>query len=577
VGVGVLVACLLAVTGWLAWTGLRARDALTEASGLLSEARQRIVAGDLAPARALVARAGRATGTARAETSDPVWRLVAALPGVGDTPRAVQVTAAQADLLARDVIPAALHLAGQLDPSRVRPEGDRIDVGALTAAQEPIRGVQEDLRGVRAALGASTDGWVPGVVAGPIERFRGTVDQLAGAVDGLARVVRLAPAMLGAEGPRRYFLGFQNPAEARGTGGLVGAYGILSADGGRLRFTELGTDSRLRNLNRMPVNLGEDFHALYGEDPAWWVNSNMSPHFPYAGRIWTAAWERTRGERLDGVLAVDPVALSYLLGVTGPVSLPDGERISAGNVVQRTLVDAYVRFDTDNTARKRYLMDVSAAAVDALLSGAGDPRELVKALARAVDERRLLLWSAHPAEERELATTGVGGALPHRPGPYLMVAVNNAAGSKLDYYLDRQVSYTGSTCRVADRLRETAVRVRLTNEVAPGAGLPDYVAGRLAAPQRLPVRNANVELVGVYAGLEAQVVDVRLDGKRVGFRLGQEQGHLAVIVPVTLPPRSPRTVEVTLSEPASTRAPTLAVQPLVRPQQTVVHVPACGT
>jgi hypothetical protein len=35
--------------------------------------------------------------------------------------------------------------------------------------------------------------------------------------------VRILPAMLGQDGPKRYFLAFQNEAEARGTGGLPGA------------------------------------------------------------------------------------------------------------------------------------------------------------------------------------------------------------------------------------------------------------------------------------------------------------------------------------------------------------------
>lgn len=572
-----VVAASVAVAGWLIRGGLSARDDLATAQGTFTRAQQVALDGDLPGARRLLAEAAIATGRARRTTSDPVWRLAGAVPGLGDTPEAVRVAAAQADLLARDVAPALLQVAGELDPARLRPGGDRIDLAALSAAAQPVAAIQDDLRGVRSALGASVDGWVPGPVAAPLADFRHLVDDLAGTVDGLARTIRLAPPMLGADGPRRYFMGFQNPAEARGTGGLVGAYGILEADAGRVRFVELGTDVQLRNLDRMPVNLGEDFRALYGEDPAWWVNSNMSPHFPYAGQIWAAAWERTRGQRLDGVVALDPVSLSYVLAVTGPITLPDGERIGAPDVVRRTLVDAYQRFGTDNDARKQYLVRVSAAAVEKLLSGAGDPRGLLKALSRSAGERRLLVWSARADEEEELTVAGIGGALPRRSGPYLLVAVNNAAGSKLDYYLERSVEYRGSACQVADRVRETTVTVRLTNDVAPDADLPDYVAGRLADPSRLPVRNANVELVGVYAGTDAEVVDVRLDGQRVGFRLGDEQGHLAVLIPVTLAPRQPRTVVLTLSEPASTRTPVVEVQPLVRKQETVVDLPRCRT
>jgi len=78
------------------------------------------------------------------------------------------------------------------------------------------------------------------------------------------------------------------------------------------------------------------------------------------------------------------------------------------------------------------------------------------------------------------------------------VTVVNAAGSKLDTYLRREVTYRGQACRVGQSSRATRVTVQLTNDVPADARLPDYVTGRLAAPDRLPVRNSTVELVGVY-------------------------------------------------------------------------------
>ena len=46
------------------------------------------------------------------------------------------------------------------------------------------------------------------------------------------------PSFLGADGPRRYVFGASNPAELRGTGGLIGAYAILTIDHGRLSFSD---------------------------------------------------------------------------------------------------------------------------------------------------------------------------------------------------------------------------------------------------------------------------------------------------------------------------------------------------
>ena len=69
-------------------------------------------------------------------------------------------------------------------------------------------------------------------MARAVADVRKKVDELSVTTTSAARAAELIPPMLGADGKRRYFLAFQNPAESRGTGGLLGAYGVLEADQG---------------------------------------------------------------------------------------------------------------------------------------------------------------------------------------------------------------------------------------------------------------------------------------------------------------------------------------------------------
>ena len=46
--------------------------------------------------------------------------------------------------------------------------------------------------------------------------------------------------------------------------------------------------------------------------------------------------EQQTGTKVDGVIAIDPVVLSYILGATGPVVMPDGETVTQDNVVELT-------------------------------------------------------------------------------------------------------------------------------------------------------------------------------------------------------------------------------------------------
>ena len=105
-------------------------------------------------------------------------------------------------------------------------------------------------------------------------------------------------------------------------------------------------------------------------------------------------WAEQTGMNVDGVIAIDPVALSYILGAVGPVTMPDGEVISKENVVELTESTAYIRFPTDQVARKQYLQDIANAVVKKITGPVKSPRQLLDALGKAVSERRIAVWSA---------------------------------------------------------------------------------------------------------------------------------------------------------------------------------------
>jgi len=56
------------------------------------------------------------------------------------------------------------------------------------------------------------------------------------------------------------------------------------------------------------VDFGPDYHHLYdgAGTTTLFVNGNLSPHFPHAAQIWASMWQKYSGQRVDGVIAVDP-------------------------------------------------------------------------------------------------------------------------------------------------------------------------------------------------------------------------------------------------------------------------------
>ncbi|MBB2911642.1 hypothetical protein FHS43_002915 [Streptosporangium becharense] len=558
-------AALVVAGGWSAHLGLRVRDHLDATRAALVQLRAAVAAGDLSPVSPVLAEARRHAAEARRLTEGPDWWVLAHTPVVGDaatTVRGLAWAAAELTEAFSGVQRAGTPLMTISTPSLV-------DMGrqlaALDAAAPALDEAATRLRRADSRLAATPA--VTGVRQ--VDEARGTalaeIGRLRDLVRDAADTAALLPPMLGRDGPRRYFLAFQTNAEARGTGGLVGAFGILKADRGRISIERLSVNNGLTNSPVPVVDHGTAYRERYGASATRMLSiSNLSPHFPYAAATWTRLWERQHGRRLDGALATDPVGLAHLLKIIGPVTLPGGEKVTPANVVDLTEREAYARY-TDPAARKRFLLRVAGAVAEALPASFTDPARLLPALGHMVGERRIQVWSRHGAEQRRLARTPAAGVLPQRPGPFAALVVNNSAGGKLDYYLERSVDYRLGPCR--DGRRTTNVRIRLTNAV-PRGDLPSYVTGRLDSPKRPHVPGSNLLWVSLYGGMGATLTEARLDGKPVPVMRETERSRPVYSALLEFAPRQSRTLELDLVEPASAQPPLVPVQPLVRPQRT---------
>ena len=387
---------------------------------------------------------------------------------------------------------------------------------------------------------------------------------------------RLVPSMMGADGPRAYFMGFQTNAEARGTGGLLGAFGILRFDDGKPTVDNLAPNTDLANAIG-PVDLGPEFDQQYGFARPFtdFRNSNMSPHFPFAAQIWKTMWAEQTGTNVDGVIAIDPVALSYILGAVGPITMPDGEVVSEGNVVELTESTAYIRFPTDQVARKQYLQDIATAVVKKITGKVKSPRKLLASLGKGASEGRIAIWSASPNDQKLLEETPLAHIVPDDAAPYAAVVINNLGGNKLDYYLRSQVEYAADACN--GETRASTVTVKLTNTV-PDIPLPDYVAGEAGLSPDVLIqvpRGTNITSVRLFATQGAKLSAAILNGQRVPAVLSTERGHPVFEVQLILPPRQTADISFQMSEPTVQGSPRAPSQPMADTVVPKVMVPEC--
>jgi hypothetical protein len=329
----------------------------------------------------------------------------------------------------------------------------------------------------------------------------------------LLSAVDIAPLVLGSPQRLRYLVSFQNSAEARGSGGILGAYAIVEFFQGQIKLVQSGSNASLysMSLKKIPIVVPDEFLQLYGHNPAILQNSNLSPHFPYGAEIWLGLWEKKFGEKLDGVIAADPEALSYVLKATGPITLDSGEEISSENVVEETLKNAYKKFEFDNNGRKEYLVKILNATAKELEAGNYSKIKIAQALRDSIIQNRLLIYSTDATVEKILSTSRFGGFMRTEPNNEFRTVIQNIDASKLDYYLHREVSVKSTTCGVN---RETQVRIRVTHTLDTGKGLSAYVLTR--ADKGKPVdliTGAHRFKLFIYGPVGAQLVSASRENR----------------------------------------------------------------
>jgi Protein of unknown function (DUF4012) len=551
---------------WILVTALLARQQAENLDNRLQTVRVLLAEGRLDEAQQVAKGIPKVAERAHELTSGPAWWAAAQVPFLGD-PLEVARGTMTAGAQVGHAVPGLMRVVAQLDPAALRTSGDSIRLEPLVRAAPALRQAARIIDAGAAALDTLPKSTWIGAADRGRNRVAADLDLIRGYVDAAARVSETLPTMLGSDRPQTYFIGLQNEAELRGTGGLPGAFAIARAYHGTLRFQRFESDAALlppgkNHIIRTGLSFGPGYASAYGPSlpTSTFVDSNVSPNFPYAARIWQAMWQRVSGQRVDGVLALDPTVLSYFLAVTGPARLSGGGTIDASNVVTLTQRDEYVMF-SDNIKRKEFIVSVLRAASHKLTSGIGSGLGILHAASQAGSEQRLLAWSADPRVESVLEASHFAGTIPRDRRPFSAVVLNNAAAGKLDFYLTRSVTYERTGCGPT---RDILVTIKLTNN-APATGLPPYVVSRLDNPPPSARPGDNHALVDLYASPGAQLDSVTLDGEPSTASVEHDLGHPIFRFDLELPRATTRTIAVHLREPAGVGEPELWHQPGVTP------------
>ena len=548
--VWVLLAVVVLTAAAATWLGVRGYLAYSHLRSAESAARQ--LSADVSdPATAIAGLPAIAadTAAARSLTSDPIWGAAESLPWVGDQLAAVATVAQSIDAVAGSAIEPLVNLASSFSVDALRPTGGRFDLSGFADMQTAAAASATETAEAAVALDTIDRTRLLPVLATSVDEVGGLLDTVETAADAISRTTRLMPAMLGQDGPRNYLVVFQNNAEWRSLGGIVGAMAMIHTDGGSLALAAQGSSSDFTKYEDPVLDIGPDLTGLMGPKPAQYIqNATQVPSFPLAAELSREMWARETGTQVDGVLSLDPVALSYMLEATGPITLPTGDVLTSENATQLLLNEVYERYE--RPADQDAFFEAAAASVFAALAdGSADPTALIGALARAGEENRLLIWNVDEAEQAVLDGTTLQGDLPVTDAEETAfgVYVNDGTGSKMDYYMTLGTGV--AWCADTEGSPDATLTVTLRDDApADAASLPAYITGAGGFGVE-PGLTETIAYLYLPEGSEIVSSSATGGGSERGFGTGLDQGRTVLSWSTVLRPGEEATASVRVRTP----------------------------
>lgn len=490
---------------------------LFQARSLANGARADILAavtsaenGEFATARAGLTTAVDRLDTAIGRIDSPWASLVGALPYVHTEIRAGAggIAAVREDSLAiLDILDFVLADRPPLF------ERGRIDPNAVAWLETSLGTALDHATAARRAIDDAPSprlGAIRGSLVEVDDTTAALMDVLSG---GRTLVARITEAATGGEAFRVLVL-FENEAELRATGGLIGFLALLEIDDGEVTLSRIHR-SGLRDPTGgfVSVDTPADYLRRYGEfraNTTLWLNVNMSPDFPTVADIAGRLYEGVTGIRPDLVVRVDLVALGYLLEAFPGITV-DGVPLEPDTLATSFLIDSYNRFS--EAGQDVFVASVVRQVFDQVLGGAGaDMTVLVNGLRRAVRERRIAFFTDDGAVDGLFARAGVDGrVLPGAPGD-VEVVVQNFAANKIDIFTATAISVDIDPIGC---LVDGEVTITLENRLPDGAEFPsDYGFG-----------GTGRWWVSFYLPTGAEIVDLSVDGEPSGGTTDIELGR----------------------------------------------------
>lgn len=328
----------------------------------------------------------------------------------------------------------------------------------------------------------------------------------------------LLPQLVGVEKEKKYLLLFQNNMELRPGGGFIGSYGMATFKGWQLTdFTihdVYDADGQLKGHIEPPFALRRYFPLVH-----WYLrDSNFSADFPKNASSAAFFLREETGTHVDGVIGVDMSFVQGLLGVIGPVHVPEyNQTVTAENFYLLTQTHAEKNFFPGSTQKKDFLRALFVAMQHKLMAKNNNLSytALLRHIEIALAQKHLLFAFSDSAIQSFFTANKLSSALwdPRQKisdtvQDFMGISEVNIGANKANYYVKRKIDQEVTITTKGEIMGKVTLQYKNTSQenVWPGGEYKNYV--RIVLP--LGTKLAGISLDGTEQKIVKAVINPRL-------------------------------------------------------------------
>ncbi len=308
---------------------------------------------------------------------------------------------------------------------------------ALVGAKTHLDATASALKRIKGPLSPRLEGWV--TKASTLVEF---------AQFGLGGA-EIMPEMFGQAGPRTYLILLENSDELRPTGGFISAVGHIQISQGQLISMSAEDSYAIDDFTKVYPDPPQPLLDYMGSEQ--WVlrDANWSPDFPTTAQKAIQLYQISRPEQLDGVFGLTLKGVELLFSGLGSLDVQGWPESITSDNISRILKESWnPPQDISNNweelrdwrlNRKQFVDVILHTAMEKLLAGKANWRQLGQGMIDALNQRQLMIYTI--PEANELKQLGWDGSVLSSAGDFLMVVDANVGFNKVNSIIKESVNY----------------------------------------------------------------------------------------------------------------------------------------